>query len=516
MFNTNSYIAENWSGGYKLELELTSESDIDNWMLDFELPYNISTAYGAEIVKNDNSDRYTVSGLDGQTSLSQGQSIELTLIVEDNGQEALVPEFTDLDSISGDDDQSNESDADTDDNNETSEDELTVDADSESDTDTDDNDETSEDDSNTDIASEAESGEPTADVDSESDTDTDDNDETSEDDSNTDITSETESGEATIDVDNDFGGDLQSAIAAANDGEVVLLGSNVYNTSGITLDKDITIDGQADSVIDGGGTSGSILNITPGATGATIKDVEITNGNNGIYGDGASNLTLQNLKVNNVGLSQTIRDGQNNGGITLLHADGLQLLDSEVNDIGRKGVGILDTDGATVSGLTVADINLQAEHAQSHDAAGIKFFNTNNVSLKDSYFSRINAMHIWNDTTNGTVIENNQVDNVGSNFLAPSFNNDVDIHGIYNEKSVNSTVRNNTATSAGEFSAFNVTEFSAETMTLEGNNFSSSETNTQDYWVNESAEKLVATTENPYEADFNLFADDYFGQVNIG
>ena len=53
-------------------------------------------------------------------------------------------------------------------------------------------------------------------------------------------------------------------------------------------------------------------------------------------------------------------------------------------------------------------------------------------------------------------------------------------------------------------------------MTMEGNDFSSSEINTQDYWVNESAEKLIATTEDPAEANFNLFADEYFAQANIG
>ncbi len=331
-----------------------------------------------------------------------------------------------------------------------------------------------------------------------------------------DIVAEPDANQKIINVDHDFGGNLASAIAAAKDGDVVQLGSKIYYTDGITIDKDITIDGQAGSVINGGGTSKSILNLTSGATGATIQDVEITNGNNGIYGYSVFDLTLQNLNINNIGKSNTIRDGQNNTGIVLNRANGLQLLNSSIQDIGRKGVGINDTDGAIISGLSVKNINLEAQHSQSHDAAGIKFFNTNDITVKDSYLSKINANHIWNDTTTGTVIDNNVVENVGTNFLIPEFNRNVNISGIYNEKSPNSIIKNNNVTSVDRFLALNATEFSTETAILESNNFSSFELNTRDYWVNESVEKLIALTENPDAANFSLFADEYYAQANIG
>ena len=321
---------------------------------------------------------------------------------------------------------------------------------------------------------------------------------------------------STIDVERDFGGDLQSAIASASDGQVVQLGNKTYYASGITIDKDITLDGQDGTVIDGGGTSDSIIYLNGGASGATIQDIEITNGNNGIFSQNARDLTLQNLNVNNIGLNPTIRDGQNNTGLVLGHAEGLQLLNSIISDIGRNGVSIGETNGATISGINVQRVNLAAEHAQSHDAAGIKFFNTNDIVLKDSYFARINAMHIWNDTTNGTVIENNTIEDVGSDFLAPSFNTNVEISGIYNEKSSNSIVRNNVGTAFEGFNAYNATEFTTETMTLENNDFSSMGIGTTDYWVNESAEKLIAVTEDPDAANFSLFADEYYAQANIG
>lgn len=320
-----------------------------------------------------------------------------------------------------------------------------------------------------------------------------------------------------IDVDNDFGGDLNSAIAAASNGDVVKLGSNTYNASNITIDKDITIDGQEGTLIDGNGTGESIFILTPGASGATIQDLEITNGNNGIEGYGASNVTLQNLEVHDIGIGQSNRYGENNTGIGLSHADGLQIIDTEVYNVDRKGVGIGDTDGATIRGLTVRDVNLGANHAQSHDAAGVKFFNTNNVTISNSYFSDINANHIWNDTTKGTRIEGNVIENVGSAYLEPGFNNNVEISGIYNEKSPDSVVSGNSVSSVDDaFLAFNATSFTNESLSLGDNDFSSIELGTADYWTNEEAEKLIAVTENPDEANFGLFSDQYYAQANIG
>ncbi len=319
-----------------------------------------------------------------------------------------------------------------------------------------------------------------------------------------------------IHVDRDFDGNLESAIAAAKDGDVVKLGKKTYYTSGIILDKNITIDGQKDSEINGEGTSESIFHLTSDASGATIQDVEITNGNNGIFAEGASDLTLRNLDINNIGINETIRNGPSNTGIVLSHADGLKLLNSKIHNIGRKAVGLEDTDGGLISGLSIEDVNLEAQHAQSHDAGGVKLFNTNDITVQDSYFSDINAVHIWNDTNNNVTIANNVIENVGEDFLAPAFNRHVDVFGIYDEKSANSVIKDNEVTAVDEFTAFRVTEFSGETLTLEDNDFSSQQLGTTDYWVNESAEKLIALTVDPDKADFSLIAEEYSAHANIG
>lgn len=95
LFNTNSSILEDWAGGYKLELDLTAESKAKAWKLDFNLPLTIDQAYGVDLVDNGNGS-YTISGQNDQASLNKGQSIKPVFIIQDNGQEALKPEFIDL------------------------------------------------------------------------------------------------------------------------------------------------------------------------------------------------------------------------------------------------------------------------------------------------------------------------------------------------------------------------------------------------------------------------------------
>ncbi|MEM7594910.1 MAG: right-handed parallel beta-helix repeat-containing protein, partial [Cyanobacteria bacterium P01_A01_bin.83] len=204
----------------------------------------------------------------------------------------------------------------------------------------------------------------------------------------------------TINVDADFRGDLAAAIASAKDGSIVELGNSTYYTDGILIDKDITIRGQKGSRIHGEGTSKSIFYLNSDATGATIENVEITDGNNGIFVQDAADVTLKNLEIYNIGIEETIRDGSNNTGVILDRAEGFKLVNSKIHDIGKKAVGVSNTDGGLVSNLTIHDVNIDAQHAHSHDAGGIKLFNTNDIIIKGNYLESINAIAIWNDITN--------------------------------------------------------------------------------------------------------------------
>ena len=468
-----SKITDDWGGSHRVALTVEALADISNWSIEVSVPdnYILDQIYRAELFQENG--KTFISGLDWNQDLAQGEQTEIIFIVLEGDSSDLAPiplEFN----LSGNMTESN----------------------------------TPETDSNDLI--------PIPPVSSPEVVNNSNNQDVNNG-NNGYVAQPNSENNRIINVDSDYGGDLESAIAAANDGDVVLLGANTYYTDGIRIDKNIALDGVEGSKINGNGTSESIIYLNSGASGTTIQDVEITNGNNGIYGSRAANLTLRNLNINNIGITETIRDGINNSGIALDHADGLQLYDSVIRNVGRKGVGVGDTDGAVISDLIIQEVNLAAEHSLIHDAAGIKFFNTNDIVLKDSYFSDINAINIWPDTTNATTIDNNVAVNVGEDFLLPDFNQSSNRSGIYNEKSSNSIVKNNEVNTVNDdFIAFRSTEFSTETLTLGENDFSSIELGTTDYWVDESAEKLIALTEDPDEANFDLIADAYLAQANIG
>ena len=92
ILNSNAFILEDWNGGYKLEVDLTAKSDANNWKLDFNLPYTIREVYGVDLTNNGNGS-YSINGQNDQKSLQQGQSLKAIFIVDENGQEALIPEF---------------------------------------------------------------------------------------------------------------------------------------------------------------------------------------------------------------------------------------------------------------------------------------------------------------------------------------------------------------------------------------------------------------------------------------
>jgi hypothetical protein len=328
-----------------------------------------------------------------------------------------------------------------------------------------------------------------------------------------------------INVDQEFNGDLDKAIESANDGDTVRLGEKTYETEGLGINKDITIDGiRGKSVINGNGTKESVITINVDGAGSTIQDVEITNASSGINVLNASDVTLKNLEIHDIGIKQVDRSGVDNFGINLSVADGFQVLDSEIYDIGRKGVGVVDTDGGLIKGLTLNDINIDANHAQSYDAAGIKLFNTNDVTVEDNKMSKINAFCLWDDLTSNTVIDGNEFLGVGDSFEAPDFNGNVTVAGMYIEKTYKTSVDNNKITSvddrrdgAGRFLAFDATEFSTETLDLgENNDFTNQALNTTDYWAAQEAEKLIATTEEPLEANFDLFSDEFYNSNSFG
>ena len=91
----NSYISEDWIGGYKLEVDLTTKFDTKDWHLDFNLPngYNIRDAYGIDLADNGNNN-YTISGQGNYADLEPGEQTKAIFIIDENGQDAITPLFT--------------------------------------------------------------------------------------------------------------------------------------------------------------------------------------------------------------------------------------------------------------------------------------------------------------------------------------------------------------------------------------------------------------------------------------
>ena len=94
---TSSSIVEDWNGGYKLEFNIEAESDVNNWKVDFNLPYDIKGVYGVDLVDNGNGN-YSIMGQNDLASLQSGQSIKPIFIIEDDGQAALELDVIDSNS----------------------------------------------------------------------------------------------------------------------------------------------------------------------------------------------------------------------------------------------------------------------------------------------------------------------------------------------------------------------------------------------------------------------------------
>ena len=94
VLDASSSIVEDWNGGYKLELDITAKSEANNWQVDFNTPHKIREFYHVDLIDNGDGN-YTIKGQNGQTTLYSGQSVEPVLIMEDGGQEAVLPQFDD-------------------------------------------------------------------------------------------------------------------------------------------------------------------------------------------------------------------------------------------------------------------------------------------------------------------------------------------------------------------------------------------------------------------------------------
>ena len=93
-FYTQSNVSQDWQGGYKLEVDISTQANTEGWELDFNLPQGstIRDAYHVELTDN-GSGNYSISGKGNLEDLEVGEQAKAIFIIDDSGNDALAPQF---------------------------------------------------------------------------------------------------------------------------------------------------------------------------------------------------------------------------------------------------------------------------------------------------------------------------------------------------------------------------------------------------------------------------------------
>jgi pectin methylesterase-like acyl-CoA thioesterase len=103
---------------------------------------------------------------------------------------------------------------------------------------------------------------------------------------------------------------VQAAIDAAPPDSTVIIAPGFYNAS-LIVNKPLTIIGEKDVPVFGGGASGIYLTLLSGASGSTVMGIEITNFNEGILVSNASNCRIYSNIMTSIGSNGILLEGNN-------------------------------------------------------------------------------------------------------------------------------------------------------------------------------------------------------------
>ncbi|MGB5713450.1 MAG: polysaccharide lyase [Waterburya sp.] len=97
-------VTEDWKGGYKVEVDITSEFNVEDWTLEFQMPHSIRKVFGVDLIDNSNGN-YTISGQGDWQDLEPGEVAKATFIIDDKDykptkdHKATLPQFNTIDSV---------------------------------------------------------------------------------------------------------------------------------------------------------------------------------------------------------------------------------------------------------------------------------------------------------------------------------------------------------------------------------------------------------------------------------
>src|SRR5216684_6371761 len=235
---------------------------------------------------------------------------------------------------------------------------------------------------------------------------------------------------------------IAAAIAAANPlgGDTISIQDASHNEANITVDRDLTIQGQGatNTAVDGTGISGSVFTISAGVT-ATIQDVTIRNGSaflgGGIYNNGTVTISNGTLSGNSAGY----------GGGGILNGGGATATISNStlssNSAAVVAGGILNEGTLTISNSTLSSNSAPGSSNSGPGGAG-GILNGGTLTISNSTLSGNSADFdggIFNDFGATATISNSTL---SSNSAA------VDAGGIVNGGTLtisNSTLSSNSA-----------------------------------------------------------------------